>query len=355
MGRRESAHAHLPVLQQIQTVTIADASPAASEAWTMTFTDDQTQQSESLAFTSGASLAATLDAMVAAVQASGQINNWFSVTEDGATVATFTARASNRSYTITCTPGGSATAAVAETQAEGGSGLEFGIMVANATNDGEMRAMGAGDDLLDCLGILVRTDANHYHSLDNDTVDAVDACDRGKEYELVQRGRVWVEVEEAVTKASPVHVRLAGTGTAGAFRGSESSSAGAELVTVTPTAAELDFQILIRDLYNGEEIPLLSANPDGSATATEICDAWRTAAATAQADGVLAGYTFGGTATLTITGPVGREFEVADVGEGVSAVAYTTAADVETLDLRSVARFETSASAGGLALLRINL
>lgn len=345
----------LPYLPQIQTITISDGTPAAGEAWTITAVDDASEQSYSFSFDSGASLAVTLDNLVAGLATSGKMNDLFTATEDGATVATLTARHENRSYTLTVTPGGSAAAVVAETQAAGGAGLELGLMVAQATTgDAHMRAVAQGDAVSDLRGILFRTDGNHFHSLETGELPtSVDLSERGRTYSILERGRVWVEVEEAVTPASTPFVRLAGTGDIGGFRASEDG--GQQVATVTPTAAELDFLIQIHDLRTGERVSLLSANPDGTATATEICDAWRTAAATAQADGALTGYTFGGTATLTITGPAGRAFEVLDVGEGVSAVADTTPADVDALDVSSVCRFETSAGAGELALLRIDL
>jgi hypothetical protein len=129
----------------------------------------------------------------------------------------------------------------------------------------------------------------------------------------------------AVVQGDPVYAVRSASGGDLVGRAHSAADGTAGVATITPTAAELDFAILVewtRPDGVTESIPLLSANPDGSATATEICDAFRIALATAQADGVLAGFTAGGTATLTITGPAGQDFRVSDIGEGVSAVAY---------------------------------
>jgi hypothetical protein len=112
--------------------------------------------------------------------------------------------------------------------------------------------------------------------------------------------------------------------------------ATAEVWTMTPTAAELDFLLEVEWTQTNGQIQrtiLQSANPDGSATATEICDGWRAALVRAQADGKLTGFTGGGTATFTLTGPAGQSFVVYDLGEGASANVETTPAVIYTVPL----------------------
>lgn len=360
IGRRMSRSYSLPDLAQVQTITIADGSPAAAEAWTIDIVDDFTAQAYQVAFSSGASLALTLDAMVAAFQAHPKVNDLLSITEDGATVATLTANHKQRSYTVTVTPGGSATAAVAETTAFGGAKIPFGRAVVRGSGTGEFALPGASTVANDVLGLLFRTDANHSQSrADSEDPDAIDGASRGKMYSIMEQGRCLVLPEEAVSPGDAVYLRRAltsGAGTLGGFRASPAGSA--QVATVTPTAAELDFLIMIEytpPSGTKQSVPLLSANPDGSASQTEICDAWRTAAATAQADGLLAGFTFGGTSTLTVTGPAGESFLVADVGEGVSAVADTTPADVDAIDVSALFEWETAGSSTQLARLKVKM
>ena len=354
---RESRPMALPWLPQITTVTTANG--AVTDDWVITIVDDETGQTYSVT-AAGSGTEATLDAnMEAAFAAHAKLPSLFTlgVTSVSDVVATFTAKHANRTYTFSAT-GGTGANTIANSQEAGGSGIEFGLMVAQGTGDKEYRALTSTDTLEDLVGILFRTDGNHFHSLENDTTSAVDASQRGKTMAIMEKGRVWVTAQDAVAPGEPVFVRRAQTSSAGQVGGFLSAPAGgAQVATVTPTAAELDFMILIEYTPPGgtpQAVPLLSANPDGSATATEIADAWRTAAATAQADGVLAGFTFGGTSTLTITGPAGESFRVSDVGEGVSAVADTTPADVDALYV-PFCRWESTASAGQLAELRINL
>lgn len=97
--------------------------------------------------------------------------------------------------------------------------------------------------------------------------------------------------------------------------------------TITPTAVNdqnYALTLLVDPHGEGEWIShTLFALGDGSATATEICDDWRTQLADITAlDSVVVGT---GTATLVLTGAQGVRFETLNSGPGVSVVVNTTA------------------------------
>lgn len=347
---RKTTPRQIPWLAQITQIRYADASAAADEEWSITVEDVKTGQIETVEFVSGASLAASLDNALAAFRAHGKLNSLFSVTEDGTDDFVMTARHGNREYTVTASIGaGSATASISNLQEAGGAGLEFGTLVVRGSADDSFAAPTASSVAADVCGALFRTDANHVHpSYDSDTPDAVDLCYRGKHLPILEEGEMWVEVEDAVTPASTPYMRVAttaGAGTIGSLRGS--AAGGAKLYTCTPVAVndqEYGLRIVARGVTYTEIV-----QADASATATEICNAFRTAF------GTIAGVTLGGTATLTVTGADGEDPTVTDIGPGDSGVVLTTAADVDAIDVSSKCEFASSASAGGLARLRMKV
>lgn len=361
LGRRMSRSLTLPMLPEIQTIVVADGSPAAAEAFSITVTDRKTGQAQTVTGVSGATIALTLDAMVAAILGNATLSTQLSVSEDGTDTITVTARHTSQTYTISVTMGGSATAVVTRTQNGGGTGLPLGVGVVRGSADGEFAELSATSTANDVVGLLFRTDFNHQQSraLSEDP-DAIDRVERGRTYSIMEQGRMYAQPEDTVVPGGPVFLRRAltsGAGRVGRFRGTPAGSA--QVATVTPTAAELDFAILIEWTPPGstdkQSVPLLSANPDGTASQTEICDAFRVAAATAQADGLLAGFAFTGTSTLIITGPAGESFRVSDIGEGVAAVADTTPADVDAIDVSHLFEWESTGSSSALAKLKVKL
>lgn len=99
------------------------------------------------------------------------------------------------------------------------------------------------------------------------------------------------------------------------------------IVTVTPTAANsTKYALSIRYKKPGQNlwrVATIAALGDATATATEICDAYRTSLT--EVDDLTGVITGSGTATLILTGAEGVEFEVLDIGTGVSAVVVTDA------------------------------
>lgn len=217
------------------------------------------------------------------------------------------------------------------------------------------------------VGVLVHTHAQQDPSLADPLgvalLEPASVC---------RRGRVWVRVEEAITVGDPVYYRhTSGTGTEiGAFR-NDSDGVG-QVTTLTPTVVENDIyglDIVVDDVeYHFEaRADGVAGNPaiwtltptvanstlyrlhihiptapgaqqdfyfeytsDGTATATEICDGFRTAMA---ADaGFTALVVASGTTTLILTGQTnGMEFDIHPAGVGAwTSVTETQAAGTST-------------------------
>lgn len=355
VGDRESRPMELAWLPQINTITIASAEAGDL---VITITDDETSQVYSLTVAiSGAVEATSLDEMLAAWQANAKFNDLFSVAEDGATVFTPIARHANRAYTIATTPPGSMTAVVAETQASGGSGVEFGRFVIKGSEDNSYDGVGAATVIADLAGMLFRTDANHFHSLENDTPAAVDASERGKTYAILERGRVMVKVEEAVTPASTPYMRRAQTSGAGRVGGLRASAVGGQAsYTVTPTVNHKNYAFEYG--YLGQNYVVQYSATDETTAVADAIDGLYDAAGGASPP---TGITLAETATeLTVQTAAGTDLDYIRCSawgldtEAISCtVATSVAADVDAIDVSSICEFETSAGADGYSRLRL--
>ena len=158
---------------------------------------------------------------------------------------------------------------------------------------------------------------------------------------LCKKGAIWVVVEEAIAKGDRVFYRhtTAGSEQAGAFR--NDADGVAQLMTLTPTAANdtvYALEITVRDRSDRElngspkvKTFRFSITSDGTATATEICDAFRTAMqANAAFDALI---TSAGTATLTLTAAdKGNDFDVYAEEAGAWASITETAAAAPDCD-----------------------
>lgn len=340
---------------------------------TLTVVDDASQQSYSITTTGSATEATMLDNLIAGVRANGKLNSLFSATEDGVDDLVLTARHANRSYTITCTGGPSAVTApaVSSLQSAGGSKVDLGRIVVRGSEDGTFDAIGASAVLSDIAGVVFRTDANHFHSLESDTASAVDQLDRGKVHAVMQRGRMWVEVEEAVTPASRVYVRRALTSGAGNLGGFRDSPAGStQVATITVVADHQVYTVSFAIALAGDLQPRkysFSFGPTDGTTTTDVAiDGLEAAAAGCLTDnpelsGIVSASSASASATFTLTAAAGYEFadvSVVSFNEDTPAVSGTVslaAADVDTIDISSIAQYETSASANGLALLKLKM
>lgn len=238
-------------------------------------------------------------------------------------------------------------------QAAGGTRIPLATVVVQGTNADEAVAPTGTSTDSNALGLLVRNTDSDVNSGDP-TVD--DGFPPGSMLSVLKQGPAWANVEEAVSVNGDVYVRRANAAAGqnlGGLRGSGDGTARVE--TITPTAVN-DQQYALRiDVDadgNGDwKSYTIAALGDGTATATEICDDYRTQLAAITAlTGVVTG---SGTATLILTGAAGVRFAATDLGPGVSAVVETTAGSFDTFKLRN-AKFKTATTGVGLAKVQLN-
>jgi hypothetical protein len=83
-----------------------------------------------------------------------------------------------------------------------GAAIPFGVVVAKGTGDQDATLPDNSADIM--LGIVV-----HTHAYDQSSLTGTDGVPANRMLNAVKRGRIWVLVEEAVTKGDPVYVRIA--------------------------------------------------------------------------------------------------------------------------------------------------
>ncbi len=275
------------------------------------------------------------------------------VTDDATDINTLTFVHENRVYTVTATAV-AGTGTVATPTAAGGTRIPLGVALVNGATTGAAVLPGAASTDDDVVGLSTyNTDAEVTEG--DATLD--DGSPAGSVLSALVEGEIWATVEDAVA-VGPVFVRRANatgaTEEVGRLRGSMDGTARVE--TVTPTAVN-DQQYSLRldvDVEGNGNFKsfVIAALGDVSATATEICDAYRVQlAAITELTGVVTG---SGTATLILTGAAGILFGATDLGPGVSAVVETTAGAFDTFRLLH-ARFKTTTAAGGaIARVKVN-
>jgi len=357
----------LPLLAQIDDHTITGGT--TTDDVTLRVLDRESGVTHQIVIPGNATEATLLASILAAVRANAQLNALFAVADAGTganVIVRFTARHANRAYTISSVGGPSGPAVAGSTavvQAPGGAGLTFGSLVARGDDDNSFASIGAATTLTQITGALWRDESLFQDipaPLSVAVPNAVPLSVRGRHYPIAELIRMWVTVETAVTPASAVHVRRAltsGAGTVGS--GFRATAAGvAQVATVTPGAGQnsvpLSIEIRILTGARAGQSKVLFHQSDASMTATEAADAFRAdLAADVGFSSAVAGT---GTATLILTAASADVTFTVDVIEGTFTVAEaTTAGATHTIDVSSVAKFESSAPAGGLAVLAINL
>lgn len=222
----------------------------------------------------------------------------------------------------------------------------YGLMVRQGTAPEEFDIFSATAQ--DALGVTV-----HEHTEKAaGTGTATEIAASGGKAGILRKGRIWVVVEEAVALTDGVFYRhTTGTGTEiGAFRTDRDGVP--QVTTLTPTAVN-DTQYAVRVIIEGTAYNF-SVTGDASATATEICDDFRTQMAADASFTALVVAT--GTTTLILTGQnTGQVLDVTDVGAGAMAIAATTPPASTADNLSEQARWLTTTSAAGVALLEVNL
>lgn len=356
MGEHDSRPMSFPILPQRVQVRFTAGSLTTDVSWSIT--DDVSRQVYEVTSTGSATEADMLDNAVAALRANASVNALFAITEDGADDVVFTARHPGRSYTIAATGGPSATQPVTSVlQTAGGSGLPFGF-VRQTVSDGRATVdlLDASTELADLAGYVIRTEANAFREIPD---NAQDTINRGKHLPVAYDGRIWLAYSGTAPSVAAgvggdLYLRRAQTSASGTIGDILAAPAGsAQVYTLTPTTSEDSF--MVRFSFGGASYTLVADGADGSYSATEICDDLR-ASATAQGIAATTGLSFGGTATLTITTPAGTALDSAPVSMGQGAFASITetdAADVDAINIGSIAFVERVNAGLGLALIRV--
>lgn len=373
LAPRHSRPRMLARLPQILRLTITAG--AGTDNVVLTLTDDKTGQAWALPAVTGNANEATLGAAIrAAVAANPKFNSLVTVaavTEVSGSdlVLDFTARHPNRSYSLVRVggpDGASATSTASETQAPGGAGIEFGQLVARGTNDDEFAAMTSSTTVDQIAGFLFRTDGNHFHQLPSDLQDedpaSIDTCERGMSYAIAEDGEFWVQVSEAVTPSSRCYVRVEGSSVG---NWGDTPAGTAQTLTITPIVNMALYGFSFTATVNGRQYRLRAQYMPTDAT-TSIADACAGLLDAINAE--ITSYGLGSfltaadnTTTLTVAGAAGILLSEESVNvwyadaEVATATASVSAADVDMLDVSSIARYTSTAAAGALAKVKIQL
>lgn len=375
LAPRHARPRQLPKLKQILSLTITAG--AGTDDVEIVATDLKTRQAWTLPTVTGSANEATLGAAIrAAVAADPKFNALFTVaaTQESSgsdLILAFTARQANRSFSIVRTggpDGSAATSTATESQAAGGSGLAFGQLVARGTNDDEFAAMTASTTVSQIAGFLFRTDANHFHALPADLGDESssdsDVCLRSHHYPIAEDGEFWVTVQEAVTPASRCHVRVEGS-SVGDW--GDTPAGTAQTATATVVADHQNYSAHVGVMYNGVRYDIhASYNPTDGTTATDdvvdgLEDAFAASITAMGLGSAISCSAASASASFVLTATAGVEILYAffdSFGEDTEAVGGTfvvTSADVDMLDVSSIARYTSTAAAGGLAKVKIQL
>lgn len=375
LAPRKSRPRQLAKATQVLSLTIANG--AGTDDVDIVATDTRTGQAWTLPTVTGSANEATLGAAIrAAVAADPKFNSLFTVaaTQESSgsdLILAFTCRQANRSFGIVATGGPVSAATVStatESTAAGGSGLAFGQLVARGTNDDEFAAMTASTTVSQIAGMLFRSDANHFHALPADFGDESpsdsDLCLRSVHYPIAEDGEFWVTAAEAVTPASRVHVRVEGS-SVGDW--GDTPAGTAQTATFTVVADHQNYACHVGVIVNGATIDVpFSYNPTDGTTATDdVVDGLEDAAAAAITalglGSILAASAASNAATFVITATVGYQIAYAYVDsfgedtEAVGGTAVVTAADVDMLDVSSIARYTSTAAAGALVKVKLQL
>ena len=352
-----------PLLPQIDSVTItgfgADAD-AVSVLVTLpdgTVTTETTTRAAAVPVDDEAAAAALVVLINARAALRGHV-----VATNALGVLTMTYQHANVAYT-TATAVVAAVATVASVQTPGGSSLVLGRFVKRGTAVGGAPAVTvpASTDTQDLLaGVILRPVAQFANAESalasaNDVVPAGQMCDvaHDGEVSMLNTGSV------AAAAGGVVHVVRAVTGGDEVGEARASASGVLQVATVTPGAAQNSVTVAIRvRIETGASTgysAVLLYQTDGSMTATEVCDAFRT---DLNLDAVLAPLLADtGTATLILTSTdIDTTFSI-DVVEGAFTVDEATVAAARyTIPLpQSRAYWAEAAAAGAVGRVMLRM
>lgn len=227
-----------------------------------------------------------------------------------------------------------------------GGAIPFGLALVKGSADADAKLPVAGSVRADFIGLAEFTHAYKNYDLSN-----ADGIPNGGMLNLARSGRYLVKVENTVAVGDRAYFRVAANGgntQLGAWR--NDADGVAQVATLTPTAANTTVYSL--QIVIDGQVFSYSITSDGTATATEINDAFR--ALMAADVGFTSLIVASGTTTLILTAVrAGMPFAVTSVGAGVIATVLTTAATATAV--YSGFKFTQAASSGGLAVLDLNL
>jgi hypothetical protein len=224
-----------------------------------------------------------------------------------------------------------------------GGELAFGRFVVHDTGTGTSeiaaKLISGPNDVI--LGVVVR-DLSHNPTLPSGgRATGVQDDDM---FSVLTQGGIYVLTKQAVTPSHPVYVIMSGAD-AGRVRGDAGGTK--QVTTVTPTAAN-STRYALDVLVSGRTFTF-EVTSDADATATEICDAFRTAMAANAA--FTSQVVATGTATLILTG---NPMTVTSNGAGTLAVALTTG-PIPAAKFVAGARFAESEAADEIVHVELNL
>lgn len=225
--------------------------------------------------------------------------------------------------------------------------ISYGLMVRQGAAEDQLRNLSAAGQ--DALGVTIHEHTEKAVS----TGVATEIAASGGKGSVLRKGRIWVVTEEAVAIGDGVffrHTAEGGNTTIGAFR--TDADGDPEVSTLTPTVVN-DTEYAVRVVVAGTAYSF-HVTSDGTATATEICDQFRTEMA---ADATFTALVVAsGTTTLILTGQnTGQSLDITNPSTGVMAIVETTPPAGSADDLSTQARWLTAEAAAGFALLEINL
>lgn len=194
-----------------------------------------------------------------------------------------------------------------------GAQLPFGRFVVHDTGAGtsELAAKLISSTNDTILGVSLR-DAAHNPTLP--TGERASGVKDDDMFSVLYDGSVYMLTKQNVTRSHPVYAIASGSD-AGRVRGDAGGTK--QVSTITPTAANAT-RYALDVLVSGRSFTF-EVTSDADATATEICDAFRTAMAADVA--FTACVVASGTATLVLTG---NPMTVVSTGAGSLAIALTT-------------------------------
>lgn len=277
---------------------------------------------------------------------------------DAAGVVTFTAVNPGATFTVSYVISvGSGTAVVATSVDAAQSNLRVGTFVARdgVASDGrtpKVRALTTGDVESDIYGIVA--DGDRAVAIDPDAGYTYRGYRPGRDVPILPLEGAWtVYSEAAVDYFDDIWVRAIATGTEVAGAANDSPDYTAEVVTLTPTAANTTLYDGSISVYDDKgnllATTIYSYTSDASGTATEICDGIRVDVDAGDVASYLAS---SGTATCILTASAAGYKIVHEGGSaaGVVAAVLTTAAATDHIRLSKGKICLTTTAAGTTAV-----